>query len=207
MTTPRYDPHRHHRRSIRLPNWDYKTQAFYFVTICTHNRETLFTSGSPADIAAIMWPLIPRMPCGRDVILDEWVLMPNHLHGLLLLLGPVTNPKPDDMDATIVPGLPFDMRYASPPAPSPQPGGRPKPQARSLGTIIGTYKSGVTRRINSWRGMPGGRVWQRGYYERIVRDHHELQRIQQYIRDNPTRWTEDRENLDAMLERMTYING
>ena len=155
MTAPRYDPSRHHRRSIRLPNWDYKTQAFYFVTICTHNRENLFAPGLPADIASTMWSLIPQKPYGRGVILDEWVLMPNHLHGLLLLPGPKTNPDVDAMDATIVLGLPFDMRYASPSTPE----GCSRGEAGTLGVIIGTFKSGVTRRINSWRRSPGGHIW------------------------------------------------
>lgn len=203
----RYDPNRHHRRSIRLPDWDYRTHAFYFVTICTHNRENLFAAKPAAEIAAIRWPLIPKQPHAKGVIMDEWVIMPNHLHGLLLLPGPPSDGEKDGDREAIMPGLPFDMRYAAHHPPDSASGDRSKLRPGSLGAIIGTYKSGVTRRINALRRTPGHQVWQRGYYEHIVRDHHELQRIQVYIRENPTRWAEDRENLDAMIDRMTYRDG
>lgn len=71
--------------------------------------------------------------------------------------------------------------------------------------LIGQYKSGVTRRINHLRHTPGGRVWQRGYYERIIRNEREWNAIRQYIHDNPARWAEDRENLDRLLSRMVLI--
>ena len=203
MTIHRYDPDRHHRRSIRLPDWDYRSQAYYFVTLCTHNRENLFAAPPLSEIAALMWPLIPQQPHAQDVYLDEWVIMPNHLHGLLLLPGPVLNEDPDPEQETVMPGLPFDIRYAAHPPVEPAPGGHPKLAPGSLGAIIGTYKSGVTRRINALRRTPGHWVWQRGYYEHIVRDHRELERIQIYIRENPARWAEDRENLDAIIARMT----
>ena len=64
-------------------------------------------------------------------------------------------------------------------------------QARSLGAIVGNFKSLVARRINALRGTPGERVWQRGYYDRIIRDDRELEAMRTYIRDNPTRWAEN----------------
>lgn len=202
--TNRYDPNRHHRRSIRLPDWDYRTHAFYFITICTHNRENLFAAEPPAEIAANRWSLIPQQPHAKGVILDEWVIMPNHLHGLLLLPGLSHDGKSGEGEEIIFTGLPFDMRYAALRPTEIAPGGRPKTLPGSLGAIVGTYKSGVTRRINAVRRTPGQRVWQRGYYEHIVRNHHELARIQTYIRENPARWAEDQENLDVVLERMIY---
>lgn len=204
MPTDRFDPDRHHRRSLRLPDWDYRSQAYYFVTLCTGNRENLFAAAPLADIAAMMWLLIPQKPHAEGVYLDEWVIMPNHLHGLLLLPGPPPNEVPHPEQETVIPGLPFDMRYAARPPAEPSPGDRPKLAPGSLGAIIGNYKSGVTRRINALRRTPGHRVWQRGFNEHIVRDHRELQRIQNYIRENPARWAEDRENLDAVIARMTY---
>ena len=98
------------------------------------------------------------------------------------------------------------MRYAAQPEPPPRdewPHGIPK----SLGTIIGTYKSGVTRRINALRKTSGHRVWQRGYYEHIVRNDRELERIRVYIRENPARWAEDRDDLDRLVARMMHRNG
>ena len=204
MPTNRYDPDRHHRRSLRLPDWDYRTHAYYFVTICTHNRENLFAAAPLAEIAEVMWPLIPNQPHAQSVYLDEWVIMPNHLHGLVLLPGPASDATVDPEEEALLPGLPFDMRYAAHPPAEPTPGDRPKLAPGSLGAIMGNYKSGVTRRINALRRTPGHRVWQRGYYEHIVRDHRELERIQIYIRENPARWAEDRDNLDAVIARMTH---
>lgn len=212
MTADRYDPDRHHRHSNRLPSWDYRTRAFYFVTICTRNRENIFETPAFADVANMMWQRIPSHEGGRGVILDSWVVMPNHLHGLLLLPGPAAAGN-DDSEAVIT-ELPFDMRYSNPPGDledhssiTPETEGFQRTKAPphgSLGAIIGSYKSGVTRRINNLRRSPGNPVWQRGYYDRIVRNHDELQRIQVYIRENPARSAEDRVNLDALLERMVY---
>jgi len=71
-----------------------------------------------------------------------------------------------------------------------------------VGAIVGNFKSLVTRRINRLRRTPGERVWQRGYYDRIVRNPRELDAIRRYIRDNPARWAEDCENLDALTRKM-----
>ncbi len=197
-------PHRS-RRAIRLPGWDYRTHAFYFVTICTVGRETTLANPAWAELAAHLWCLIPTRPHARGVILDEWVVMPNHVHGLMLLPGPAE--ARDDEAAIIVPGLPFDMCYAGgrgahPAAESPDTlshltGG-------SLGAIIGNYKSGVTRRVNNLRQTPGDRFWQRGFYEHIVRNHHELERLRAYIDENPARWAANHDNLKALTDHMVY---
>ena len=197
----------HHRGSVRLSGWDYRTQAYYFVTICTHQRVNLFEDSTLADIAAIIWRLIPEQRHAHGVLVDEWVIMPNYMHGLILLPGPMNATDVAGDTAAIVPGLPFDLRYVTPPSEKTIPGDRPKLVPGSLGAIIGNYKSGVTRRINALRHSPGTRVWQRGYYDHIVRNYHELARIQTYIRDNPARWAEDRDNLDEILKRMTYHDG
>ena len=75
----------------------------------------------------------------------------------------------------------------------------------SIGAIVGNFKSLVTRRINNLRRTPGGRVWQRGYYDRIVRNERALNAIRQYVRDNPARWAEDRDNLDVLLSNMRLV--
>ena len=76
--------------------------------------------------------------------------------------------------------------------------------AGSLGGVVGRYKTAVTTRINNLRHSPGTAVWQRGYYERIIRSEREWQAAQQYIINNPARWAEDQDNLDALLAKMTY---
>jgi REP element-mobilizing transposase RayT len=204
MPASHFDPNRHQRRSIRLRHWDYRTHAFYFVTICAHGRENRFADEAAAEIAAMMWPLIPQQRHAAGVFLDEWVLMPNHFHGLLLLPGTATDSNYNVGTEEVVTGLPFDLRFNAQQLQTSAPSEICKVHAGSLGAMIGTYKSGVTRRINALNRTPGSRVWQRGYYERIVRNERELERIRTYIRENPARWAEDRENLDALLKNMVY---
>lgn len=184
-----YDPRRHHRRSIRLPGWDYRTAAAYFITICTHERECLFLDPAWRDIAEAVWENIPRT--SPRVVLDEWIVMPNHVHGILNLV-----------DTTDTQVAPFDWRHVAP-LPVAEPRTFANVPAGSLGAIVRGYKAAVTRRINHQCGTIGQKCWQRGYYERIVRDDHESERIRIYIRQNPRRWAEDRDNLDGLLEHMT----
>jgi REP element-mobilizing transposase RayT len=171
-----YDPAKHRRRSIRLKGWDYRTPGAYFVTICTYQQQCLFADARFREIAELTWRLIPEQPHAVHAQLDEWVVMPNHLHGIVILTSVIGEE-----------GDPVPERGATP---------------RSLPTIIGNYKSLVTRRINNVRRTPGRKVWQRGYYERIVRNERELEAIRRYIRANPDRWAEDRENLDSLVSKM-----
>jgi len=102
------------------------------------------------------------------VVLDEYVLMPNHLHGIIFIEDPV--------GAVREPPLPI---------------------RKPLGRLIGAFKTVSTKRINDLRGTPGTRVWQRNYYERVIRSRSELDRIRQYIEENPLAWAEDPENPTA----------
>jgi len=186
---PDFDPNKHHRRSIRLSNWDYQAPAAYFVTICTHQREHLFDDPVWADAAKSAWQAIPGHT--SRVLLDEWVLMPNHFHGILVLV---------DGTSGSISTSPFDMRWAS------QADDNPRPFANapsgSLGAVIRSYKAVVTRRINRMRQTPSGKVWQRGYYERIIRNDRELERIRAYILNNPARWAAEPDDLNVLLTRM-----
>lgn len=167
------------RKSIRLKNWDYAAPATYFVTICTWHRTHLFNDPRFREIAEYAWLYIPNHPHARHVILDEWIVMPNHLHGIITLT--------DCSGQQVI--------------------NRPKQstRARSLPSILGNYKSLVTRRINNLRHTRGGKVWQRGYYESIVRNNQSLRNIRRYIQANPARWAEDRDNLEALFSRMQHI--
>ncbi len=171
-----YDPRRLHRRLIRLKGWDYRTPGHYFVTICTYQRQYLFEEPAYKGIAETTWRLIPEQRHAKHVRLDEWIVMPNHLHGILVL-SPVGE---DEFQ------------------PAPERGAAPG----SLPSVVGTFKSMATRRINNLRRTPGQKAWQRGYYDRIVRNERELNAIRRYIRANPARWAEDRDNLESLLSRM-----
>ena len=164
----KYDPEKHHRHSIRLTGYDYTQAGAYFVTIVTQGREPVFDNVVLQGIAESFWLRLPQR--FSHVSLDEWVVMPNHLHGILVISqdGPIPDP--------ILPagGVP--------------PAGAP---IGSLGAIIGAYKSTTTQRINRIRDMSGRQVWQRNYYERIIRSDAELDAIRRYIRDNPLNWPHD----------------
>jgi len=198
----RYDPHKHHRRSIRLKGYDYTQSGAYFVTIVTHGRELLFDDPVLRRVAETMWQRVPRhFP---HVELDEWVVMPNHIHGIIVITA-VGATHSTDNASTAAGGLqdaePGSARGASgnaSPLPprhngnaSPLPCG---PPSGSLGAIVGNFKSVTARRVNRIRKTPGAPVWQRNYYERVIHNERELNTTRQYIRDNPAHWAEDREN-------------
>ncbi|MCC6612913.1 MAG: transposase [Anaerolineae bacterium] len=169
----------HHRRSIRLPGYDYRGARAYFVTICTAQRQCLFgeVEGervvlSPAGtIAHEEW--LQTASVRQNVGLDLFVIMPNHLHGIIVLteggVGVWRRQTPTDDE--------FKAEYA-------------KPIPGSLGTILGAYKSKTTRRVNLLLQTEGS-IWQRNYWERVIRDERELNAIRQYILANPARWQDD----------------
>jgi putative transposase len=177
----KYDPHKHHRRSIRLPEWDYRSPALYFVTICTHQRQNLFDDSAFQEIAIHALARVPQQDHARHVVVDESIVMPNHAHVIFDFVD-----YPAQMDPARTVGE-FENALAG-----------------SLGVVVGRYKTTVTTRINQLRRSPGAKVWHRGYYERIIRNERELIATRQYIINNPLRWAEDRENLDALLAKMTY---
>ena len=168
------DPEKHRRRSIRLRHHDYSRAGAYYITVCTDGRKLLF--GEVIDdevklnelgrIAAEEWSKSAQVR--SEIELDAWVVMPNHVHGIVMIAG--------------------RERGDQPVAPT---GGL---RSRSLGALIGGFKSAATSRINAMRCTPGASVWQRNYYEHVIRDESALNRIRQYIVDNPARWSEDPEN-------------
>ena len=110
---------------------------------------------------------------------DAWVVMPNHVHGVILIAGSDTAVSPN-----------AGATHASP---LQRPSGPPK---HSLGAIVGSYKSATSRRINELRHSRGVPVWQRNYYDHVIRDAKALNHIRQYIAENPARWADDPENPD-----------
>lgn len=177
----KYNPDIHRRRSIRLRGYDYSQAGAYFVTICTQHRECLFGKitdqvmrlNDAGAIAAKCWQGIPlHFP---HAALDEWTVMPNHVHGIIVI--------------TDTAGRGTACRAPTHRAPATERFG--KPVSGSLPTVVRSYKSAVTRHINILRTTPGNRLWQRNYWDHVIRNETELHRIRQYIRNNPTRWQED----------------
>ena len=172
----KYNPNIHHRRSIRLPGYDYSQDGWYFVTICEQARKCLFGEITNAKIQLYeygriveeCWKSLARQ--FKDVYLDEYVLMPNHLHGIIII-----------------------RKGGSRTAPTSKTPERNKP----LGRIVGAFKTVSTKRINIIQKTPGSALWQRNYYEHIIRSEDELNHFRQYINDNPANWQTDRENPNA----------
>jgi REP-associated tyrosine transposase len=182
------NPLSHHRRSIRLNGYDYSQPGAYFVTIVSHKRQNLFGEITHDEmhlngIGVIIeeeWQRLPqRFPHVRT---DIMIVMPNHLHGILVLECRGTGATANDPNSVENPRAPTAERF-----------GQPTPG--TIPTIIRSYKSSVTQRVAWMPGRTGRPLWQRNYYEHVVRNEADLNRIRQYILDNPTGWPMDEENL------------
>ncbi len=168
-----------HRRSIRLKEYDYCVGA-YFVTMVAQRRKCLFgeiTNGEMllnefGRIAAECWHVIPEHFPNAE--LGAYIVMPNHVHGIIVI---------HENESLSTAGA----QHAAP-LPSP-----PNVKPGSLGAIIRSYRSAVTRRIGC--ELNAKNIWQRNYYERVIRNEKECDRIHRYIESNPSHWAEDKENL------------
>jgi putative transposase len=177
------DSGQHTRRvPTRLKNFDYTSSGAYFITICTHERRLLFAAiddgfVTPTKIGSIVtdcWSAIPNhFP---DVGLDSFVLMPNHLHGIIVLSKSAVGNRRQ-------PG-PLQSQPWSP--------------SGSLGTIVRSFKSAVTNIVNKERLTAASPIWQRNYYEHVIRKDEDMNRIRQYIIENPKNWPSDRENPNSL---------
>ncbi|HOX40039.1 MAG TPA: transposase [Candidatus Brocadiia bacterium] len=178
-----YDKEKHHRHSIRLPGYDYSQIGMYFVTICAHERQCSF--GRIMDGVIQMnatgrmiwetWDNLPRHYPHMEP--DAFMVMPNHVHAIILLT--------DAVGAGLKPA-PTAIRY-------------------SLSEIVRGFKTFSARQINQSRGTLGVPVWQRGYYEHVIRNEHEWSRVRDYIETNPARWAEDRENPEKRASQKRSV--
>ena len=192
-----YNPEIHHRRSIRLKEYDYSRTGAYFLTVCAWKKENIFGEIKNSEMLLNKYGEIV-MKCWDDLPshyhqaqLDEFVIMPNHVHGVIVIDRTTNNDvtrhsvgaglKPDRIDADNK----DKNRAGLKPAPTRQHG---------LPEIVRAFKTFSSRRINETRNNPGVPLWQRNYYEHIIRDEQELHAIREYIRYNPLKWDEDEEN-------------
>lgn len=190
--------------SARAQWWDYGWNGAYFITICTKNRKHFFGEihngtmklSHLGVIADIFWHEIPNH--APFVELGDFVVMPNHIHGILVL------DKPDDGNNTVEVRHALPLRRALPlsskrqqskpsPTPLPQPGKtRFQNQGRNtVSSILGSYKSAVTKHANRL-GFENG--WQSLFHDHIIRNNDEYQRISDYIISNPAKWNDDKFN-------------
>ena len=161
------------RRSIRLPAYDYALPGAYYVTVVTKDRQAMFgevvdgvvrMNGYGQAVDACWSEIAVHFP---RVTPDAFVVMPNHIHGIVVI-NDVGAQHAGPLRNNVVPG--------------------------SLGAIVRSFKSASTKRINLLRNAPGALVWQRNYYEHVIRADDDLDRIRQYILDNPLRWEMDEYN-------------
>lgn len=179
----------HHRRSIRLKGYDYSRSGAYFVTICTHERSCLFGVVVGGDmrlndagrIAEQCWRDIPaHFP---HVQLDAFVIMPNHVHGVLWIVDNVGAKNLSPVGAENVPIV--GGKNFSPLQQSSSPCGTSK----TIGSVVRGFKIGVTKWFRQNTFICN--VWQRNY---VVRNNDQLNRIREYIVNNPKQWEMDQEN-------------
>lgn len=187
----KYDPNIHRRRSIRIPGYDYSQDGWYFVTICTQNRKYMFGEivndqmrlNNAGFMLKAWWQKVTnKFP---SVQTDEYVVMPNHFHGIINIVG-------------------LTLRGHIIPANTNNKLGQSHRIAPTLGDIVNWFKTMTTNQYingvkqNDWPSF-SGRLWQRNYYEHIIRNEDELNRFRRYIADNPANWQTDEENPDATL--------
>lgn len=158
-----YNPEIHHRRTIRLQEYDYSSDGLYFITICTHQHKTTLgknidgqmTLSRSGEIIEKVWnELNTKFP---NIICHEYTIMPNHLHGIIQIKNDIVGEQ------------------------------TPPLQQTTLGNIIAFFKYKTTKQVNS--DTP---LWQRNYYEHIIRNQQAYEEIAAYIIENPINWRNDK---------------
>jgi len=185
-----YNPQIHHRRSIRLKGYDYTQPGAYFVTMVTYQRAEIFgevVNGvmrlSPlGEIASAEWLKTAQLRSYVRLFEDEFVVMPNHVHGIIWIV---------ESEESLVRA----ERRSALTKPAVTPG--------SLGAIIRAYKSAVTYAANGLQNQRGAVLWQRNYYEHIIRNETTFKNIWNYIDNNPRKWAEDQLHPSAPPNKFT----
>jgi REP element-mobilizing transposase RayT len=206
----KYNPNIHRRRSIRLKGYDYSKDGVYFITLCSQNRECLFgdiVSGqmrlnTEGKIVEKYWnQLNDRFP---GVETDMFVVMPNHFHGIIFIN--------DRVGAGILPPT-IECKWTPPriletpvsklrTAPHLRAGGSPPLRKYNLGHVVAYFKYQTTKFVVFENKSMPSRIWQRNYHEHIIRDDDELNRIREYVFQNPMKWEMDRENPNAFVPEL-----
>ncbi len=180
-----FNPKIHNRKSIRLKNYDYSMAGLYFITICTYDRLPLFGKiidglmqlNDSGKFAHDEWRKTESIR--SNIVLHEFVIMPNHLHGIIQIVGAHCM-RPDCMPPNSI---------------HPEQQGRDQKvrehRAPTVGDIVRGYKSAVTKGIRAIGNTSNHVIWQRNYYEHIIRSEEAYLKIAEYIKTNPQRWQED----------------
>lgn len=175
-----YNPKNHHRRSIRLKEFDYSQPGWYYVTICTQNKKCLFGAilkskmvlNEYGKIVEEEW--LKTKEIRKNIDLDYYCVMPNHLHGIIIIENKIVGANSNS---------PLQYNYEN----------KKKliSPSQTIGAIVRGFKGAVTKQINGLRNTPGNVVWQRNYFEHILRKENDLYNTRNYIQNNPLKWELD----------------
>ena len=200
-----YNPDIHHRRSIRLKGYDYSKAGMYFVTICVQKHICLL--GNVVDgemvlneygqIVQMVWNELPQHY--NNIKLNEFVIMPNHIHGIIVITDDdndntativrADNVRANDVRANDVCADTVGASFKPAPTPDHTPA---HSQKHGLSEIVRALKTFSARKINELRNTRGEKLWQRNYWEHIICDEESYQRIANYIINNPINWQYDK---------------
>jgi REP element-mobilizing transposase RayT len=214
-----YNPNNHHRKSIRLKGYDYSQEGLYFITICVQNRECLFGKiengemmlNDAGNMVQKEWLKLPQR--FSNIELHEFVVMPNHFHAIMEIVGatlvvaPVRVSLVDTqlVDAQLVDAQLVDAHHDNAKTSNHnaktsekgQPQGFAPTKPKTVGDIVGAFQSIVT--VEYIRGVKNldwepfnGKLWQRNYWEHIIRDEQSYKQIAEYIINNPKNWVDDK---------------
>lgn len=202
MNIHQYNPQKHHRRSIRLQGYDYAQAGLYFITICCQNRTHRFGAiindemilNEYGAIAHHQWEILPQR--FKNIQIHEFQIMPNHMHGIIEILSDnvrvslADTPNSDNVRASLADAHNDNWAGASP-APT---DAHKKNNNSPIGSIVGSYKSLVANKcleLYKSKDENMGKLWQRNYYEHIIRNEIAYHKISSYIANNPLHWKED----------------
>jgi len=168
---------KHHRRSIGLKEYNYSQPGAYFITICAHNKKPILGYVIDGNVhlneigKVVESEWLRTFNMRKNLKLDVYVIMPNHFHGIII----ISNGRGTLQCA------PTNEQFG-------------KPVSNSIPNIIRLFKSTATKQINQIRQTPGMELWQRNYYEHVIRNEDEFNQVREYIINNPLQWQFDREN-------------
>ena len=176
----KYNPDIHHRKSIRLKGYDHSSEGLYFITICTYQMEHLFGKILNNEMILneygkiVEEEILRTLQIRENIYIDNYVIMPNHIHFIIEIV------KNDIKNVGAYGNTPESNKKML------------KSPSKNIGSIIRAIKAGATARINKIRNSFCNPVWQRNYYENIIRNERIYLKVMEYIEDNPLKWDEDR---------------
>ena len=189
------------KNSLRLNNYNYSWAGAYFITICSYKKESLFGKiddhsmqlNNFGNILQRCWDQIPGKY--KNIKLGNFVIMPNHIHGIIWIVEAI-HESPETKQTIhkssykngVIRELPLQVER----------------RKMLLSKIIGRFKMNSSKLINNIRNSTGAHIWQRGYYDHIIRNDEDLNNIKQYIQNNPQNWDKDKNNFDAEIDTVLF---